>query len=140
MTNLEPIEHVPIDMGLGEEVKPRGQIRLSYHDDFDGEDLVAEFDVAADFSEILRIEIAGPVIVRALDETWLSTATNHNRWTGDLSAFARRVIGDDFADMHRLFFVVHPTAAHYQFVTGSACLDVIATSPPRFSLLRVADR
>ena len=134
------IEHIPIELGVGHFDNPPGRLRLSYECDW-GEDgdtdrLVADFGLGDSFAEILRIEINGPVIVRVADETWVSTATDSSRWVGNLNAFAREVRGDDFAAMHELFFILHDEAKHYQFVTLTACLDVLASTTPRFSLVR----
>ena len=102
--------------------------------DWDSEHLIAEFGIGPDFAAFIRIEFDGPVIYRVLDETWLSTSTDSRRWEGDLTSFARVVEGDDFAELHSLFFELAPEARHYQFVTGSACLDVITAELPTASL------
>ena len=107
--------------------------------DRDREQLIAEFGIGSDFATFVRIEFDGPVIFRVLDETWLSTATDSRRWEGDLTTFARLVEGDDFAELHSFFFELVPTAKHYQFVTGSACLDVITEEVPMASLHQTKD-
>jgi len=98
------------------------------------EKLVADFSFGEDFLTFVRIEFEGEFIFRVLDELWLSTTSNRNRWTGDLSSFARTVRGDDFAELHSFYFEMKGEAKHYQFVTGSACVDVIAYTPPKISL------
>jgi hypothetical protein len=150
MTTARRIEHIPINLGLNQEIEPPGRLRLSYTTDWGGwlpdrtdwewdiDKLTAEFGVGSDFSSFVRIEFEGPMIFRVLDETWLSMATDSSLWSGDLTTFAREVVGDDFAILHSMFFELNPDAKHYQFVTSTACLDVLAVSPPQSSLHTVA--
>jgi hypothetical protein len=96
VSRKNPIHHVPIDTGLGE-IEPAGRLRLSYVMEYDAsdmeaweiEELRAEFGIGANFANFVRVIFAGAVIFRVLDETWLSTATDHNRCTGTLTTFAR---------------------------------------------------
>ncbi|WP_373490685.1 hypothetical protein [Parasphingorhabdus sp.] len=137
-----PIEHVPIDLGLETSVQPNGKLRLVYETDWDDDDesveekLIAEFGISDWLLSAIRLEFAGPLIIRVTDETFVSTATDSLRWTGDLTTFAREVRGDDFAAMHSLFFDLCPEAKHLQFVTCCACLDVIAVTRPHATLIK----
>lgn len=140
MSKSDPILHTPYDLGIDLPCDPRGQLRLSHrntwgaNDELSEESLVADFNLTDDFSNFIRIAFDQPTVFRVLDETWLSTSTNPSRWTGDLTTFARTVQGDDFAELHSFFFEIVDNAVHYQFVTGTACLDVISGVPPRVSL------
>ena len=139
---MNPIRHIPIDLGVVLPARPAGCVRISYvygyggssENDWDHESLTAEFGIGSNLDHFVRIEFDGPVIFRVLDETWLSTSTDSRRWEGDLTTFARLVEGDDFANLHSIFFKIATAAKHYQFVTNSACLDVITAAMPKASL------
>jgi hypothetical protein len=146
VSGRSPIHHIPIALGLGDNIDPAGRLRVhcefDYDDDEDGrsvDTLTADFGLGSDFSGFVRIEFEGPMIFQVLDETWESLASDSTRWAGDLTTFAREVIGHEFASLHSLFFSLNKGAKHYQFVTDSACLDVIARSAPQASLNRSAD-
>jgi hypothetical protein len=148
MTVDRAIQHIPFDLGFGCDIEPAGRLRLSYKNDWGDwsaerdewgwitDKLTAEFGLGSDFSEFVRIEFEGPMIFQVLDETWESLASDSTRWIGDLTTFAREVIGHEYAALNSLFFSLNGGGKHYQFVTGEACLDVIARSEPRASMHR----
>ena len=87
----------------------------------------------------LRVRFDGATIVRVLDEMPLST--EHGKKEGLVSRhFAYRVEGSTFADTQSEAwkFIYHPVC-HYQFVTGSGCMDVLSKAEPRFEVVDIGD-
>jgi hypothetical protein len=132
-----PILSEPLDLGLSRTFRAAhdltGSLKLAFEyaqaENID-QRLVVKFEIKRDFAEYLEVAFDDAVIFRSLDETWLSTSSEHSRWEGDSGTFARVVSGDPLSQLHSFFINVNPTTKHYQFVTDWCCLDVLCPSPP----------
>lgn len=97
--------------------------------------------IAADFildeSRLLRVSFDRPCIVRLLDEMPLSTEEDDTPKEGLVSEhFAYRVEGAHFARVQSdAWIYVNAPVAHYQFVTGCGCMDVLSGGFPSFSAI-----
>jgi hypothetical protein len=97
----------------------------------------ADFILPDDDAHALRVTFNRSCIVRLLDELALSTEEEDTPSRGRAgSHFAYRVEGARFgsAQSKEWKFVEGPVA-HYQFVTGWGCMDVLSAGPPSFSLV-----
>ena len=105
---------------------------------FDWQKSAADFSIHGDEEHVLRVLFKGAVIARLLDETWLSTESDPATWVGLVPHhFAYRVEGAVFAQTQSplLAEMVDRPLIHYQFVTGSGCLDALTTWDAEFSLV-----
>jgi len=94
------------------------------------------FEWSLERSEIqsVRVQFCCDFIVRILDELALSTESSPAEWRGlTPHHFAYEVEGDPFmTSQSEVWLSLNPGAKHYRFLTGSWCLDVVATNPPSF--------
>ncbi|WP_429806645.1 hypothetical protein [Ensifer sp. B1-9] len=108
----------------------------------DGNPLTAYFSLPVDKDELLKIFFRHADIVRVLDEVYLSTEEHGVESSGLVPYhFAYRVENSRFwLSQSEFYRELKRDAAHYRFITGGACLDILATVEPRFSLVRQFNR
>lgn len=97
----------------------------------------ADFIIPNDEGRLLRVKFDSGSIIRLLDEMPLSTEDDDNPNEGLVSEnFAYRVYGAAFFRMQSSTWKeINEGLAHYRFVTGWACLDVISPAQPSFELV-----
>lgn len=88
---------------------------------------------------ILLIEFDNALVARVLDEMWSSTETDPARWRGVDGSFARIIEGSEYPSGSEYLKAIHSDAKHYEFVTDSDCVDVIALGSPRAKLIEVEE-
>ncbi len=106
----------------------------------------AEGGLAADFvlpgteRGALRVRFDGPTIIRLLDEMPLSTELGTKNEGLVSRHFAYRVEGATFAETQSEAWKLacHPVC-HYEFITGSGCMDVLAKTVPIFEVVEIGD-
>ncbi|MBH0114109.1 hypothetical protein I5E68_14285 [Novosphingobium sp. YJ-S2-02] len=104
---------------------------------FHWQNMAADFVIPGDENHLLRISFDSDAIVRILDEMPLSTESDPATWEGLVPYhFAYRVEGAAFVEQQSPSWreIVGPVT-HFQFVTGSACLDVLTPGTPTFALI-----
>ena len=129
------ISYFPIECGIA--------MNALYSDllSFDWQEKAADFRIYRDPDHVLRVTFNGDVIARILDEFPLSIEADHTMITGLVAHhFAYRVEGAAFAEQQSATWkeVIGPVT-HFQFVTGSGCLDVLAAASPTFSVVSHAN-
>jgi hypothetical protein len=79
----------------------------------------------------------GATIVRLLDEMPLSTEQQPTKNEGLVPRhFAYRVEGSNFAEtLSKAWKEVHRPVHHYEFTTGSGCMDVLSKAEPSFEVV-----
>jgi hypothetical protein len=104
---------------------------------FDWQDGYADFALPDDEAQVLRVSFFGGVIVRMLDETFLSTETDPSKAQGIVPHhFAYRVEGAPFGQgQPEVWQAIRGPVNHYLFVTGGGCLDVLTRSEPVFTVV-----
>ncbi|MBL8569854.1 MAG: hypothetical protein JNK84_12335 [Phreatobacter sp.] len=97
----------------------------------------ADFIIPHDEFHLLRISFDRQCIVRILDEMPLSTEDDVTPNEGLVSEhFAYRMEGALFARVQsELFKAGLGEKTHYRFITGWACLDVLTSASPSFSII-----
>lgn len=102
-----------------------------------GDQLVAYYSLPTDNDDMIRISFAHVDIIRVLDEVYISTEENEVEIKGLVRHhFAYQVENSRFWLAQSEFYRFHkPNAVNYRFVTGSACLDVLTTVEPHFSVV-----
>jgi hypothetical protein len=127
----------PIEIGL--------QLAASLSDlvafTWDPNGIVADFILPDDDAHLLRVSFEQQCIIRLLDEMPLSTEDNDTPNEGLVPEhFAYRLEGAAFA---RSQSIAWKTAAglagpvtHYQFITGWACMDVLTSATPSFTVVQ----
>ena len=99
--------------------------------------ITADFAIPADHSRVLRVSFDRQCIVRLLDEMPLST--DDADWPDEgrvVDHFAYRVEGATFAQTQSSTWKeAFGPVAHYQFVTGWGCMDVLTSSEPSFAVV-----
>ncbi|GLK56151.1 hypothetical protein JOD31_001066 [Methylopila capsulata] len=106
-----------------------------FHWSFGG--ITADFWIPDDEAHVLRVIFNTPCIVRIVDEFALSTERPEGSFEGLVPEnFAYVMRGDPFeaAQSETWKFVIKANS-HYRFVTGWACLDVLAASAPSFEII-----
>lgn len=100
--------------------------------------LVAEFLIPGPVARVLRVGFDSECIVRILNEMPLSTEEEDSPDEGlKPDHFAYRVEGAAFARAQsEAWKQERGPVAHYRFITGGACLDVLSASAPTFSTTR----
>ncbi len=101
----------------------------------------ADFSLSHDDEHALRISFDSPCIVRLLDEMALSTENDSTPNEGLISEhFAYRMEGARFAQIQsEIWKYVAAPVSHYRFVTGAACMDVLSSGAPSFSIVARSD-
>jgi len=99
--------------------------------------IVADFEVPGELQKAVRINFEKPLIFRVLDELLLSTEREDDKNEGLVSEHFAYLVEDSafFKSQSDAFRIIWPKARHYQFVTGWACLDVIADAEPSLSVV-----
>ena len=89
----------------------------------------------------LEVTVAGAAIVRLVDEMPLSTEEDDSPNEGLVADhFAYRVEGAAFFRMQsESWKAIHAPCAHYRFITGWTCLDVVTKTEPQFAIVVRSD-
>ncbi|HEV2674247.1 MAG TPA: hypothetical protein VGV37_06865 [Aliidongia sp.] len=97
----------------------------------------ADFIIPGNNTHLLRVAFDRQCIVRLLDEMPLSTENDDGPTAGLVSEnFAYIVEGSVFSRIQSdAWKIALPSATHYRFVTGWACMDVLSSSVPSFVLV-----
>ena len=97
--------------------------------------------IAADFllpddERAIRVTFNKPCIIRILDEMPLSTENDGPSEGLVPDHFAYRVEGSAFVDAQsEAWKLVNAPVAHYRFITGWACMDVLSSGQPSFTVI-----
>jgi hypothetical protein len=98
--------------------------------------------VAADFllpdgdGRAIRVTFNKPCIIRILDEMPLSTDNDSPSEGLVPEHFAYRVEGSAFVDAQsEAWKLASAPVAHYRFITGWACMDVLSSGQPSFTVI-----
>ncbi|AOO84502.1 hypothetical protein BHK69_15320 [Bosea vaviloviae] len=98
--------------------------------------IAADFLLPGDDAHLLRVSFDRPCIVRLLDEMALSTEEDETANEGLVPEhFAYRLEGARFARVQSEAWKASGPTAHYQFVTGWGCMDVLSAGSPSFSVV-----
>jgi hypothetical protein len=134
-----PLELRPLPRYIPLEIEPDIKASLSDLLDFHWEvnAVRATFIIPENPNAALEVAFAGSCIVRLADEMPLSTEEDDSPNEGLVpNHFAYRVEGALFFRVQsETFKAVHPACAHYRFITGWTCLDVITGAEPRFKVV-----
>lgn len=126
--------YFPIDAGLSFNCVQSDLLAIRWTTD----SLSADFILPGTEERALRVCFNGATIVRLLDEMPLSTEQG-TKDEGLVSGhFAYRVEGSTFADMQSEAWKLtwHPVR-HYEFITGSGCMDVLSRAHPSFEVVHI---
>jgi hypothetical protein len=104
---------------------------------WDNVGITADFLLPDDTEKIIRVTFNKPCIIRILDEMPLSTEKDNGPSQGLVpDHFAYRVEGSAFNDAQsEAWKVVNAPVTHYRFVTGWACMDVLSSGRPSFTVI-----
>lgn len=99
--------------------------------------IAADFILPDDDAHALRVSFDRPCIVRLFDEMALSTEEEDTPNEGLVpNHFAYRLEGARFSrSQSETWKEVSGPVAHYQFVTGWCCMDVLSGGSPSFSIV-----
>ena len=127
----------PLDIGVPFKASRSDLVAFEWR--IDG--IVADFLLPGEDARRLRVAFDSPCIVRILDELPLSTEDDDTPNEGLApDHFAYRLTGARFARLQsQAWKDVFGPVAHYQFVTGDTCLDVLSGGAPSFSVVRRTD-
>jgi hypothetical protein len=133
------IRHTPYDLGLG--FTPGGDVTISEICLLEtaGEHVNLFWQLWGADKRLLLIKFDSAIIVRKLDDIYLSTETHSDRWTGIDSSFARIIEGSEYPTDVEFVRLRRPEATHYAFITPSDCVDVVAVDRPRAQLIDAED-
>ena len=136
-----PIIHTPYDLGLGFKLGVDSAIRVSAYCLMETcqEQLNLFWELEGAEKPILLIEFENALVTRVLDEMWSSTETDPARWRGVDGSFARIIEGSEYPTGSDYLKRIHSDAKHYEFITDSDCVDVIALDSPRAKLIEVEE-
>ncbi len=128
----DAIVHTPYDLGLGVTLGIDCEVGVcdTCHVQILTNNLILIWEVLGAPKPFLAITFGEIQAVRVLDETWLSTETDPQRWEGIDGSFARTVKGGDYPTPTGLMNEIAGPVVHYQFVTECDCVDVIAGDKP----------
>jgi hypothetical protein len=126
-------KYFPIDASVSFRADHSDLLKIDWSVDH----LRADFIVPDDNDHALRVSFDGGTIVRLLDEMPLSTEDGPSKNEGLVPFhFAYRVEGATFAQTQSAAWrEIRGPVVHYEFVTGSACMDVLAPVTPTFELV-----
>jgi hypothetical protein len=127
MPRYSPIE-IPVPLAAS------GSDLVAFRWDTGG--VVADFLLPDDDERAIRMTFNKPCIIRILDEMPLSTE-NDSRSEGLVpDHFAYRVEGSAFVDAQsEAWMLVNAPVTHYRFITGWACMDVLSSGQPSFTVI-----
>jgi hypothetical protein len=125
-------KYEPIDVGLS--FKTSLSDLVEFHWDTNG--IQASFAVPGEEGRMLSVSFNRQCIVRILDEMALSTESDDTPDEGLIPEhFAYRVHQAAFSRMQsEAWKWGTESLAHYRFITGWACLDVLSAAYPTFEL------
>jgi hypothetical protein len=128
MPRYSPIE-IPVPLAAS-----RSDL-VAFHWLADG--IVADFLLPDDEPKVIRVTFTKPCIIRILDEMPLSTEMDNGPTEGGIpDHFAYRVDGSAFVDAQsEAWKLANSPVAHFRFVTGWACMDVLSNGQPSFSVI-----
>ena len=125
-------KYFPIDIGLNLDAGKSDLLRIDYGTNY----LSADFILLDDEAHCLRVKFDADTIIRLLDEMPLSTEDEPSDVEGLIPHhFAYRVEGAVFAQTQSTVWLDTMRPAHYRFVTGSVCMDVLAAAEPNFKVV-----
>ncbi len=126
-------KYEPIDAGIP--LKASASDLVAFRWKTDG--ITADFAVPGDNAHVLRVAFDRDCIVRLLDEMPLSTEDDDTPNEGLVSEhFAYRLEGARFArEQSPAWRHVFEPVKHYRFITGWACMDVLSSANPTFSVV-----
>jgi hypothetical protein len=132
MSEQDMPRYFPIDAGVSFDCDQSDLLTISWTPD----SLSADFLLPSTPGRALRVRFNGATIVRLLDEMPLSTEQGTKNEGLVSRHFAYRVEGSTFAETQSEAwkFVYHPVC-HYEFVTGSGCMDVLSKFEPAFEMV-----
>jgi hypothetical protein len=126
-----PKKYLPIEIGM--QFRTSVSDMINFH--WKNRGIIADFIIPHDPKNVIRVEFDKTLVVRILDEMPLSTEEPLGEGLVP-EHFAYRVTGAKFWESQSdAISIIWKSAEHYRFVTGWTCLDVIATEPPRISLV-----
>lgn len=101
------------------------------------DDISATFIIPGREDAALQVSFAKPAIVRLVDEMPLSTEKDNLPNEGLVADhFAYRLEGSAFFLMQSdIWRTCHEPCAHYRFITGWTCLDVVTKAEPQFAIV-----
>jgi len=125
-------KYEPIDAGLS--FKASLSDLVAFHWDTNG--IRADFAIPGDDRHFLSVKFDRPCIVRILDEMAVSTESDDTPTEGSIPEhFAYRIHEAVFFRMQSDAWRLSAGGpAHYRFITGWACLDVLSSAYPSFEL------
>lgn len=99
--------------------------------------IAADFLLPDDSERAIRVTFNKPCIIRILDEMPLSTEKDNGRSEGLIpDHFAYRLEGSAFNDAQSgAWKLVNAPVLHYRFITGWACMDVLSSGQPSFTVI-----
>jgi hypothetical protein len=121
-------KYIPFQIGIEIQTSLSDMIEFRWHKN----GIIADFIIPRDELNVIRVQFDEVHVVRILDEMPLSTEAEPTPNEGLVpDHFAYRVEGALFwQSQSDALKTVHKSAQHYRFITGWACLDVIASFPP----------
>lgn len=128
--------YFPIDAGVSFDCVQSDLLAISWGAD----SLFADFILPGALGRALRVRFSGETIVRLLDEMPLSTEQG-TKDEGLVSRhFAYRVEDSTFAETQsEAWKIVHHPVCHYEFITGSGCMDVLSKFEPSFEIVDTSE-
>lgn len=129
------IRYFPIDAGLSFDCSRSDLLRVNWRTGR----LSADFELPDRKGKALRVSFDDETIIRLLDEMALSTETEPEEREGLVPRhFAYRVEGARFAEIQSgAWNEIAGPIRHYQFVTGSGCMDVLCRQRPSFGVVEI---
>lgn len=136
MPELVVPKYFPIDAGVSFDcvLSDLLTVRWKY------KSLSADFVLPGAEGQALRVRFSGATIVRLLDEMPLSTEQGTKNEGLVPRHFAYRVENSTFADTQsEAWKYVFGPVCHYEFVTGSGCMDVLSKAEPTFEVVEIGE-
>jgi hypothetical protein len=127
--------YFPIDAGVRFDCDRSDLLAIKWTPD----SLFADFVLPGAENHALRVRFNGATIVRLLDEMPLSTEQQPTKNEGLVPRhFAYRIEGSTFAETQsETWKEVCGPVRHYEFITGSGCMDVLSKAEPSFEVVDV---
>ena len=124
-------KYFPINAGLSFDCVRSDLLAISWKVN----SLSADFILPDVEGHVLRVRFNGATIVRLLDEMPLSTEQGTKNEGLVARHFAYRVENSTFADTQsEAWKHVFGPVCHYEFITGSGCMDVLSEAKPSFEV------
>jgi hypothetical protein len=128
--------YFPIDAGVNFDCVQSDLHAISWKEN----SLSADFLLPGGRRQALRVQFSGQTIVRLLDEMPLSTEQGTKNEGLVSRHFAYRVEGSVFADSQsEAWKIAFGPVCHYEFITGSGCMDVLARAEPLFKVVNISE-